>query len=84
MNRRAASRCEDDVARRYTNWLVDCRQVAVSVNAAGRAARSPAVLRLVVGTGLATDPIHRFFRDQRNRALKQVEDVIVSKGDRGR
>jgi hypothetical protein len=74
----AASRCEEDVARRYTNWLVDGRQVAVSVNAAGRAAGSP-VEFASWWDGLTADPIHRFFRDQRNRALKQVADVIVSK-----
>jgi hypothetical protein len=73
----APSRCEEKVARRYTNWLVDGRQVAVSVNAAGRAAGSPAEFASW-WHGLATNPIHRFFRDQRNRALKQVEDVIVS------
>lgn len=73
----STSRCEEEVARRYTNWLVDGRQLAVSVNAAGRAAGSPAEFASW-WDGLAANPIHRFFRDQRNRALKQVEDVIVS------
>jgi hypothetical protein len=73
----AASRCEEHVARRYTNWLVNGRQVAVSVNAAGRAAGNPAEFASW-WHALAANPIHGFFRDQRNQALKRVEDVIVS------
>jgi hypothetical protein len=73
-----ARRNRQDVARRYTNWLVDCRQVGVSVDRAGKAAGSPDEFSSW-WRSVADHEAHRFFRQERNRALKEVADVIVSK-----
>jgi hypothetical protein len=74
----AARRSRDDVARSYTNWLVDCRQISVSVHHAGQAAGRPERFA-IWWEDLKRHEVHRFFSEQRNRALKEVADVIVSK-----
>jgi hypothetical protein len=61
----------------YTNWLVDSRQIAVSVDRAGRAAGSPE--DFAAWWRALDDEVHRFFREQRNLALKEVAEVIASR-----
>lgn len=74
----AARRACEEVARLYTNWLVHCRQIAVCVDRAGRAAGLPEEFA-EWWRGLNDNQIHRFFREQRNRALKEVAEVIESR-----
>jgi hypothetical protein len=65
-----------DVIRTYLSWLVFVRQVAVSVNEAGKAAGSPSQFSYW-WTGLNADPTHAYFRAERNAALKGREEVVL-------
>jgi hypothetical protein len=66
-----------DVWRTYISWLVFGRQVAVSVDKGGRAAGRPTEFGRW-WSDLAKDPVHAFFRNERNVALKEVGEVIVT------
>ena len=63
----AARRSRDVVARVYTNWLVDCRQIAVCIHGAGQAAGSPDRFA-TWWDALKDHEIHCFFREERERA----------------
>lgn len=63
--------------RTYVSWLVFGRQVAASVDKAGRAAGRPAGFERW-WSDLAEDPLHAFFWNERN-ALKEVGEVIVTR-----
>jgi hypothetical protein len=67
------------VVRYYTNWLSDCNIVGVRINAAFQAAQNkpPAVSQW--WKDLADHEIHAFFKEERHRGLKEVEEVLVSK-----
>src|SRR4051812_17762340 len=70
-------RRRNDVWRTYVSWLTFSRQVAVSVDKAGRAAGRPKLFQQW-WAGLAEDPVHDFFRQERNAALKEVARVVES------
>jgi hypothetical protein len=74
----AARETRRKVVRYYTNWLSDCNIVGVRINAAIQSARGrpPAVDQW--WAALAYEPLHAFFKDERHRALKEVEEVLVS------
>ncbi len=65
----------DAVWEKYMLWLVCVRQVAVSVDKAGKAAGSPFQFR-DWWDGLEDDPTHAFFRRERNDVLKAVAETI--------
>jgi hypothetical protein len=67
------------VVRYYTNWLSDCNIVGVRINAAIQGASGRPVDIDGWWASLANEPIHAFFKQERHRALKEVEEVLVSK-----
>lgn len=67
---------KNDVWRIYLAYLVFARQVAVSINNAGKAAGYPTQFTNW-WVDLKDSPTHAFFCAERNSALKDMDDTIV-------
>lgn len=70
------TRTDEQVARAYTNYLVQTRQVAVSIDKAGKIAGNPPPFAQW-WTSLLDDPTHAFFRAERNAVLKEGAEPIA-------